>query len=249
MLRFYMKGQPHNKPTGDIGQIRITNSAGSPLVTWEKIRLPNDKAAQETLIATAFVKQLNADQNSNWGLKQLKEDDFDFVIRDGAKSTFLELLELVIPPAKKGPPYASKEQVIRTCKYADTIISEIEKKSRKYPRTLSQPLGLLIYVTHWRFKTSATVRSILSHYLNRHSQPFSFVWYFSMHDEGSGAIDVVFPNPLLAGSFNPKISRTHSYANIDPANAVPLVREDGSIGMKTGITTDTIRKLFGSNEP
>lgn len=63
-----MKNPPHQKPIGEIGAIRVAHSKGDPLVSWLRIRFPSDKAAQEMLVASTFIKELNANEGTSWSL-------------------------------------------------------------------------------------------------------------------------------------------------------------------------------------
>jgi hypothetical protein len=240
-----MKSRPHVKPIGEAGPIRVTHSDGDPIVTWERIRFPAQKSAQEMAIASAFAKQLSSDQLIEWTVDQLGEDDFDFrLISDGDKR-YLELQEIVIPPPKRGRPYASREQIVQSKRFSDSIWSEIRKKSLKYPRAVEYPLDLLVYVTHWRFLTTDTVRRLVAHHLKRNEHPFTHVYEFSIIDERSGAIQILYPNDELLQDFHPVAVAAHRYANFDPATRRSIKNDDGSIGVRFDLSSEAVAKLFG----
>jgi hypothetical protein len=238
-----MSNRRHKKPIGQTGRIRTTHSRGDPIITWEPIEFPAEKQAQELMIASAFAKQLSSNVGTCWTVQQLTENDFDFLLRSSTDSRYLELQEIIIPPSKKGIPYASRDQVVQSKKFSATIISEIRKKAVRYPKATTCTLDLLVYVTHWRFVTSDTVRKLVAHYLRRNAHPFANVYEFSIFDEASGAIQVLFPNDAWLGNFHPSAAVAHRYVNIDPATRRPVKNADGSIGVGFNIAPETLAKL------
>jgi hypothetical protein len=238
-----MSNRRLKKPIGQTGKIRTTHSKGDPIITWEPIDFPADKQAQELVIASAFVKQLNSNIGTCWTVQQLGENNFDFLLRSATDSRYLELQEIVIPSPKKGIPYASRDQVVQSKKFSETIISEIRKKAIKYPKATTYVLDLLVYVTHWRFMTSNTVRKMVAHYLKHNAHPFAHVYEFSIFDEASGAIQVLFPSDEWLGSFHRHAAVAHRYVNIDPATHRSIKNADGSIGVGFNIVPETFAKL------
>lgn len=242
-----MNDRRHEKPIGETGRIRAAHSRGEPIVTWEPIQFPAEKREQELVIASAFANQLSLNDGVNWTADQLHENDFDFHLHSNTESRYLELLELVIPSPKRGKPYASREQVIQSKKFAATIIDKIRKKSIKYPVTMARELDLLVYVTHWRFWTSEMVRQIVAHHLTQDTHPFARVLEFSIFDEQSGVIQVLFPNDNLVRRFNPLSAVAHRYVNFDPAKRQPIKNQDGSVGVGFYLSRETVKKFLGSN--
>jgi hypothetical protein len=179
----------------------------------------------------------------------LKEVDFDFALCSEEEKRYLELLEIVIPPPKRGIPYASREQVVQSKKFSETIISEIRKKALKYPRGTARGLDLLLYPTHWRFLTSQIIRQAVAKYLKDNAHPFAHVFEFSIFDENSGVIQLLFPNDELLTSFRPQAIEGHRYVNFDPATRKPVKNDDGSIGVGFDLSSQAIKKLFGSGGP
>src|SRR6516164_8190643 len=102
----------HKKPIGEDGPIHVTAAEGKVRAEWRKIEHPPEKQGQELATATSFVDALNGPKDFTWRLRQLAEDDFDFEIESESQKRYLELQEIIIPPKKRGPPYAPGEQVI-----------------------------------------------------------------------------------------------------------------------------------------
>jgi hypothetical protein len=238
-----MSNRRLKKPIGQTGKIRATHSEGNPIVTWELIDFPAEKQEQELVIASAFVKQLTSSLGTCWTIQRLRENDFDFLLHSATESRYLELQEIVIPSTKKETPYASRDQAVRSKKFSETIISEIRKKAIKYPKATTYALDLLVYVTHWRFMTSDTVRKMVAHYLKHNVHPFARVYEFSIFDEASGAIQVLFPNNEWLGTFRPYAAGAHRYVNIDPATRLSIKNVDGSLGVGFNIASETVAKL------
>src|SRR5215467_12525760 len=106
-----MSDRGRAKPIGQTGRVRTTHFKGDPIITWEPIDFPIQKQAQELMVASAFVKQLNSNLGTCWTVQQLGENDFDFLLNSTTESRYLELQEIVIPSPKKGISYASRDQV------------------------------------------------------------------------------------------------------------------------------------------
>lgn len=225
----------------------MTHSGGDPIVAWQPIRFPTDKPRQELAIASAFAKQLSTNESTSWIVEQLNENDFDFVLRSSAESRYLELQEIIIPPPKRGIPYVSREQVVHSKKFSETIVSGIQRKALKYPRGTTPILDLLLYPTHWRFMTSETVRQVIAKYLKDNAHPFAHVFEFSIFDHNSGVIQVLFPDNGRLKSFRPQDVAHHRYINFDPATRKPIKNDDGSIGVRFDLSPEAFKKFFGSD--
>src|SRR5665213_107303 len=204
----------HKKPIGESGPVRVSHSAdGDTTIEWQKIEYPAEKKDQELAIATSFVSAQNAAQGSEWNLNPLKEDDFDFEIKNANNERYLELQEIVIPGKKRGPPYATGEQVIQPGKFAKTILSAIASKAIKYPNTLSRPLDLLIYTTHWRFVPNKSVLQLVSDGIHKSSYPFSRIYFFNRLNETESQTVDLFPSRDLLEGFNRSEAESHAFVN------------------------------------
>ena len=238
-----MNKQPHKKPIGEDGPLRISAPEGQAEMEWRKIEHPPGKREQETATATAFIDALNAEEKSNLKLSQLEEDDFDFEIQSGDEKRYLELQEIIIPGKKRGSPYAPGEQVIDEQKFAKTILGAIRSKALKYPKGLQQPLDLLIYHTHWRFRPNEAVLKLVAHGLKGQSLPFARVYYFNRlgAEKGEGKATRLFPDAVILSGFRPD-APTSKYANFDPAGAQPF-NEEGNVGVRFNLSPDAVKKL------
>ena len=238
-----MTKKPHSKSVGETGAVRVSNQNGIPLVTWERIAFPDNKSAQELLVAESFVRILRQIEGKDASVLQLKENDFDFLLREENGDIYLELQEIVIR-AKRVSPYSSKEQIIQSEKFATTITSETTKKVIKYSGKQDRSTDLLIYDTHWQFSLSATVKKLVAYWLATKAHPFRRVHHLSMHDQNSGTVELLFPNAKILAGFHPRQAAGHKYVNFDPALALPLTQEDGSIGVKFELPPDLLKKLM-----
>ncbi len=235
----------HKKPVGDSGPVQVMNVDGNPVVTWKRIDYPAEKSAQEMVIARLFVGTLNATEMTNWSVKQLAEDDFDFIMSDRTKEErYLELQEIVIPPKKRGSPYVERDQVIISRRFANTILSEIDKKISKYPKAVNQAFDLLIYNTHWRFQTNQVVLKLLAYSLKSKRHPFSCVYLYTRLDEGSGNLERIFPNDEILRGFDPVAAKKDRYVNFDPAAGQPF-KQGNSIGVYLPLSPENLRRFRG----
>jgi hypothetical protein len=89
-------------------------------------------------------------------------------------------------------------------KFADTIVSEIWRKVRKYGKSHGRPLDLLTYITHWRFLPSAKVFQLVAHHLKAVSHPFAHVNFLCPLNDRSAALVPLFPDEGLLRSFHEK---------------------------------------------
>jgi hypothetical protein len=239
----------HRKPIGESGPVRVTHTAeGETKIEWQKIEYPAEKSAQENAVATAFVGTLNKERTSDWKVTSLAEDNFDFEMQSGDEKRYLELQEIVIPGKKRGPPYAAGEQAIEPAKFAKTIISNINGKALRYPKNLSQPLDLLVYVTHWRFLPNKAVLQLVAHELDKGAHPFSRVYFFTRHDGSSGDVVTLFPNKeFIKGVIPAQLAQNH-YVNFDPASGI-AIKEGDKVGVRFNLSPATTKKLgFGKSE-
>jgi hypothetical protein len=235
--------RPHKKPIGEDGPIRVSAPQGKAEIEWRKFEHPPEKHEQETVIATAFVNALNQTEKPPFGLSRLEEDDFDFELQSDDAKRYLELQENLLPGKKRGPPYTAGEQVIDEQKFAKTMLSAIQSKAWKYPRGLRQPLDLLMYHTHWRFRPNDAVLKLVAHGLKDQNLPFARVYYFQRlgTEEGGDIVTKLFPDASILNGFRLG-DPTSKYANFDPA-AARLFNEGGKVGVKFNLSADAVKKL------
>ena len=212
----------HKKPIGVNGHLKLSLTQDGPTISFERVEYPDEKDQQEVFFANLLLAQLKQDGRGSWSAQKFGDHDFDFLIScDGADNRNLELMEIVIPPKKKGSPYHERTQHIRSCKFASTIISMIQSKlSRpRYSQMLQRPLDLLLYVTHWRFILSDTVVKLVCHWLINNKHQFSNVYLITCIDNHTGLLVDLYPNNSLMHGFVPGAVKGHSYYNLDPSLA------------------------------
>ena len=235
----------HRKPIGEDGPVRVTHTAdGETKIEWKKIEYPAEKPAQEAEIASAFVTIFNQEHNTAWQVTRLAENNFDFEMQSGGEKRYLELREIVIPGKKRGPPYAPGEQVIEPAKFAKTINAAVNSKALRYPKTRAQPLDLLIYVTHWRFRPNKAVLQLVAHELDEGAHPFSRVHFLSRHDGSSGQVVTLYPNKDLIKGLIPGQLAQKRYVNFDPGSGVPI-RDGDEVGTRFNLSPATTKKFMG----
>jgi hypothetical protein len=233
----------HKKPIGQSGPVRVSHDVdGTTTIEWQKIEYPPEKKDQELAVATSFVSALNATQASEWSLTPLKEDDFDFELNKAGGGRYLELQEVVIPGKKRGPPYAKGEQVIQPGKFAKTILSAITSKAIKYPSTLSRPLDLLIYTTHWRFVPNRSVLQLVSDGLHKSSHPFANVYFFNRLNETESQTVNLFPSKDLLEGFDRKEAESRAFVNFDPGSGEAF-RDGDKVGVRFALSPQVVKTL------
>jgi hypothetical protein len=236
----------HKKPIGDSGPVRVTHTPGGETkINWQKIEYPAEKSAQESDVATAFVSNLNKRDSSDWKVTALDENNFDFEMQNGDEKRYLELQEIIIPGKKRGSPYAPGEQVIEPAKFARTIVGNIKSKALRYSKSQTQPLDLLVYVTHWRFLPNKAVLQLVAHELDKGDHPFSNIHFFTRHDVSSGDSVTLFPNKDLIKGVVPNQVEENHYVNFDPGSGI-AINDGDKVGVRFNLSPATTKKLgFG----
>jgi hypothetical protein len=178
--------------------------------------------------------------------RPLAENDFDFEIHSDEQKRYLELQEIIIPGKKRGSPYTPGEQVINPAKFARTITEIIASKGLHYARRLTQPLDLLVYVTHWRFLPSIPVLQLVAYELRKSGHPYWKIYYFARHDSSSGHTSILYPNTEIIAGIVPDQLAQRTYVNFDPGSAAPF-KDGNKIGVRLNLTPDAMKK-FGFNK-
>jgi len=226
----------HTKPIGESGPVSVSHTAdGQTTIEWQKIKYPPEKKDQELAIATSFVCALNVAQVSEWSVAPLKEDDFDFELKNAEEERYLELQEIVIPGKKRGPPYAKGEQVIQVGKFAKTILSAITSKAVRYPSALLRPLDLLVYVTHWRFVPNVSVLQLVSDGIHESSHPFKKIYFLVRLDETEAHMVNLFPSRDLLVGLDRKKAESRSFVNVDPGSGEAF-RDGDKVGVQFALS-------------
>jgi hypothetical protein len=167
------------------------------------------------------------------------------MLESGNSKRYLELQEVIIPPKKRGPPYVDRDQVVRSKKFAETILSEIGKKASKYPKDVGCPLDLLVYNTHWRFLPSDMVLRLVAYDLRERIHPFDAAHFFKRLGGTEGHIDRLFPNDDMLTACDPARVGAHTYTNVDPAIMTPITN-GSTIGARFKLSPETLRRLRGT---
>jgi hypothetical protein len=153
-------------------------------------------------------------------------------------------------PASTGGGSEGYMSPIRTtpAKFAKTIISNINGKALRYPKNLSQPLDLLIYVTHWRFLPNKAVLQLVAHELDKGTHPFSRVYFFTRHNASSGDVVTLFPNKeFIRGAIPAQLAQNH-YVTFDPGSGI-AINDGDNVGVRFNLSPATTKKLgFGQRE-
>ena len=175
----------------------------------------------------------------------LKEDDFDFELKNAGEERYLELQEIVIPGKKRGPPYAKGEQVIQPGKFAKTILSAVTSKAVKYPSTLSRPLDLLVYVTHWRFLPNKSVLQLVSDGIHKSSHPFKNIYFLNRLNETETQTVNLFPSRDILEGFDRKEAESKALVNFDPASGEAF-RDGDKVGVRFALSPQVAQTLLKS---
>lgn len=209
------------KPTGKIGATQVSTATGQVAeVTFDHIQFPTEKSAVERHVAESFIAsyaQFSGDDQFLREPQLNQENDFDLTVESNGSPAYLELMEL--RPAKGR--YTDEQQIkLDVGKYVDWVLTEIRRKSSKYPRNLRQPLFLLLYVTHWAYLPSQSVIRLLQVELIKYRWVFNAIFLYIPLDSASGAPYWLYPTPhkVRRGIFVEEL-RGRTYFNLNPSFA------------------------------
>ncbi|MBV9361973.1 MAG: hypothetical protein JO292_11345 [Betaproteobacteria bacterium] len=205
-----------NKPTGQIGPVKVQRTTVAVTSSWDKVHFPAEKTEIEKAIVEYFVRTMSKHGATILAAQANDEANHDFTLQLPGGRTYLELTELQYRDGP-GRPYDSRSQRISTFTYAEQIAGAVQRKAERYGRAGSVPIHLLLYITHWRFLPNEIAIRLAQHLLLTRPPLFENVFLLWPTDEKDATVRVLFPadNPLeghAADEF-----REHTYLNLDPA--------------------------------
>jgi hypothetical protein len=169
------------KPTGVSGPYRVgRGDSGEVEGAFEQIEYPASKEDIETFMAERFLASLNKELVANGkppffdSLVRNAEDDYDFRIKQGRISGYLELTEVVSPSRIRRESGYPEQISYKVIEFAEEIRDSIVKKSTHYGTT-KEKVFLLAYSTHWSFVPSETTLMCLRTMLHKTKPVFAAI--------------------------------------------------------------------------
>jgi hypothetical protein len=138
------------KPTGNIGPFSVVSTPTGVVRTWNKVRFPADKESIERLIIEMWANAMANAGGRTFKIVPNKQNDFDFTLVLPGGTISMDLVEFIYRDGQ-GKPYDSDQIKIHSFEYAKQLAATVMEKSAHYGGKSTQPIHLLVYITHWRF--------------------------------------------------------------------------------------------------
>ncbi|MHC2277551.1 hypothetical protein ACVME8_004162 [Bradyrhizobium diazoefficiens] len=208
------------KPTGTTGHFRAAVlPEGQTAGDFVKVQFPHGKEEIEKFVFDRYVQAMNSGGSPLLtNITQNPENHFDFTVTipDGSEHYF-DLAEFVLK-ARNGSPYAEVGGLISHRDVADQLLTLVRNKSDHYAKPGAIPIGLLVYVTHYRFSPSEEAIRLVQHGLKTSPPIMQTVQFVTFRSQ-----DVVHPRMLhpvdgdpLEGHA-PETFQDRMYMKLDPS--------------------------------
>ncbi|MDA7705432.1 hypothetical protein N8772_03020 [Rickettsiales bacterium] len=207
------------KPTGNIGPIKIEVKSNSVKDSWEIINFPKEKREIENKIIKKFRY---AGEEAGFVFNDIKENNenhYDYTLTLPGGEVYLDLMEIIYKKSnQKGSPYEKDHNWIKNGYYAEQILNQIFKKSNKYQDIGNTPKHLLTYVTHYNFSINENTIIICQNELRKRRHVFENIFFLDILDDTNSKIRVLYPmaNNAILGDSKLNELKNLSYLNLDP---------------------------------
>ena len=176
-ISYQAMGKKRRKPRGRQGVVTLGRNPA-----FHELHLPEEKSELERAILNgALATAARQKSGDPYGLtkppEQNKENDFDFTLTTRTGKAYLDLLEAA-PLSDFGGRYENVPQIIRVGEMAEAVVALVMKKNAHYQGVWRTPIHLLVYSTDWRLSLSASVLTLLAHWLRTKPHGFATVNYF-----------------------------------------------------------------------
>jgi len=200
------KDSKPQKPTGNIGPIRLTTGPNGGKVEFLPVSFPKTKEDIENFIVHGFLNTARNQGILSFAIENItrnKLDDFDFKATTSAGPRYMELMEIA-PLEHLGTSYSQAPNSYKPYDFARYIVDKIMGKSDHYASPTDTGIILLLYVTGWQFKLNETIFKLLQYWTTQSRHCFESIYYYHPVSEESGMAQIIFPTRSEQWSgFNP----------------------------------------------
>ncbi len=210
----------HIKPVGISGALHHANGPNIDERTFIRHIESREKNLIEIEIAEAFRRLKSENQKNSATIKQLPENDLDFLWEQNGRTAKIELTELIL----ENPPYKDNAQsaIIHYKPWGEKFFEIVNKKNNKHYKE-NLPVDLLVYTTHYSYHGNEFCVDLaaerLRHYQGGHN--FDRIYYINFLNQASSLYMLKPYRPPLP----PKLRREYEglwYANVNFAQGVPV---------------------------
>jgi hypothetical protein len=209
-------GKGPRKPTGEIGAFTFGPSSPKPI--FSPVVFPESKADIEQLVAGHFVEDVKGKRLFAFDLhsppRQNLEDDFDFTIHTDHGILYLELTEAFLRDIGEG--LSSEQFAYSPYVAAEHVWKQVQKKSDRYRGATTQPIVLLIYVTHWQFCFSDHVFWHLAYRMAQSPPVFLAVFYLSFLEASTVNTVLLYPTSRDFVGYDPERYKNNVTVTLNP---------------------------------
>jgi hypothetical protein len=185
------------KPTGFIGPLSVTFGPTGGIGRRDKVKFPTDKESIEQLVVEMWASAMRRAGAMIFEIIRNKPNDRDFTLVLPGDKVSMDLVEFIHRDGE-GKPYDGDRIRIQSFDYAKQLVATVMKKSAHYGRAGTQPIHLLVYITHWRFWSNEVAIRLAQHFLQESPSIFENVFFVEPFDRNEGNAHVLYPtvNPM-----------------------------------------------------
>ena len=205
------------KPTGRIGPFSVTTTPTGAVGAWNAIKFPKSKEEIERFIVDMWASAMRRAGATILKIVPNKQNDFDFTIATPNGPVSMDLVEFIYRDGQ-GKPYDGETIKIQSADYASQLAETVWKKSAHYGKANSQPIHLLVYVTHWRFWSNEVAIRLTQHRLSEKPPIFETVFFIEPLDEKQGNARILFPSKDPLEGHQPEEFDQHFTITPNPGN-------------------------------
>lgn len=205
------------KPTGSIGPISVTATPTGALGTWNKVAFPKDKESIEQLMVDIWARAAGNAGATIFEIIPNKQDDFDFTLVLSGGKVSMDLVEFIYRDGQ-GKPYDGDQIKIQSFDYAKQLVATVKEKSAHYGKAGTQPVHLLVYITHWRFWSNEVAIRLAQHFLSQSPPIFENVLFVEPFDASEGNARVLYPSRNPMEGHKPDEFKEHFTFTLNPGN-------------------------------
>jgi len=205
------------KPTGSIGPFSVTSTPSGAVGAWNKVEFPKEKESIEKLVVEVWSSAMRSAGGTILEVIPNKQNDFDFTLVLPGGKVSMDLVEFIYRDGQ-GKPYDGDQITIQSFDYAKQLVATVMEKSAHYGNPGTQPIHLLVYITHWRFWSNEVAIRLTQHFLGESLPIFENVFFTEPFDARRGNARVLYPSKNPMEGHQPEEFKEHFTLTLNPGN-------------------------------
>ncbi len=185
------KRRSAKKPTGKAGPFQVRVKGGAIESGQLRIAWPGSQKDVERKILQYFVREFEKSGAAFLKIEDGGTRELDFLLTLPGGKSYLELMEVVVPPAG-AKPHQAGAQSHWPIPYADKVFADVQKKIQKYGLKHQIPIDLLLYITHEQYQPDGSALDVLRNYFQTRPHSFHYVFFLIPLSEDLTPLHVIF---------------------------------------------------------